>query len=82
MVFGVFLMSIIVNFSNNLAKADARVWKRQSGNKQNRTRPTSKVPGRGPAAMGQPNIQSVDHTEMVVTEIEEDDFIAKSDKYQ
>ena len=41
-------------------------------------RSTFKVPGRGSAPMGQPNILSVDRTQLVVTD--EDDFIAKSDK--
>ena len=41
-------------------------------------RRTFKVPGRGSAPMGRPNIQIVDRTQLVVTE--EDDFIAKSDK--
>ena len=41
-------------------------------------RRTFKVPGRGSAPMGRPNIQSVDRTQLVVTD--EDDFIAKSDK--
>ena len=44
----------------------------------NQPRPTYKVPGRGPAAMGRPNLKGVDRTQLFVTE--EEDFIAKSDK--
>ena len=42
------------------------------------SRRTFKVPGRGPAPLGRPNIQSVGRTQLVISE--DDDFIAKSDK--
>ena len=42
------------------------------------SRRTFKVPGRGPAPLGRANIQTVGHSQLVVSE--DDDVVAKSDK--